>query len=403
MDTFEAIKQHCQANSKFTRVIDDFLIYYAVQKDRLEKKMDQKIKPYKHITKKVQDSYINFLKSEYIASQVLKKNGLLGKYLQHSTIKALPTEEYQYLVYQYKHPWRFSFAQIIERPAKDFFQMLDVFTGEEYLLYSPGMTTTPDQETIHLWFNLIAFNGKCWQTYGLILGFQSFTADDLFFFATELYPQLEDEEDLMRMVEKNPWPFFMLLSRATIPFTQSQGSLLMYHTAMDEVSDLPLQRLKEAFKIRWEEDVYELQLDKWSEPPHFAKAYYDESEGTLFRFAGTEAGFNQLNRSLQEQGIPFDPEPEIKVTPGMLITAEEVLRRKIVLDPYEELFAVEDQAESEELQKLNGLLGRLVPLLNNNEPFDIEQLATEAGVDVGVAKDILEKMKAQMRKLGEKD
>lgn len=401
MEPFEAIVKHCQANSQFTKpLIDDFLIYYAAQTDRLERKIAQKLKPYKHIALQLPTEYVNMLKSEYIASQIFRKNGLLGKYLRHSAIKALTPTDYNFLKFQHEHPWRFSFAQVLDQPAKHFFRMIDAFTGEEYLLYSPGMSRTLADEPIHLWFNLIAFNGNCWQSYGLIIGFNSFTANDLFFFATELNPDIEDDEDLIREVEKNPWPFFMLLISSRLPFTQSRGALLVFHTALDEVSSFPQAQLKEAFTIRKKDGVYELRLETWSEPPHFATAYFDEREKTLFRFASTEAGFSSLSKILREQGLPLDPEPEVEVTPSMLITTEKVLRRKIEINPYEKRFIERNEEHSEELDKLNHFLNLAMPFLNSNEPFDIEKLAAEAGVEIETAKEVMEKVQEQLRKLG---
>ena len=209
-------------------------------------------------------------------------------------------------------PGDLALPRILDQPAEHFFQMLDVFTAEEYLLYSPGMSTTLTEDPIHLWFNLIAFNGKCWETFGLIIGFNSFTPYDLFFFATELNPDIEDDQGMMREVEKNPWPFFMILYGSRHPFTQSQGELLVYHSAFDDVPSFPYDQLKESFEIRQNDGVYELQLENWSESPHFAKAYYDETEKALFRFSFTKAGFAQLNKILGQQGVVLDLEPHVK-------------------------------------------------------------------------------------------
>jgi hypothetical protein len=65
-----------------------------------------------------------------------------------------------------KHPWRFSFSVIVRNPAPVFFVMMDVFTVEEYLLYSPGIQDRIEGEEgmTCLYFNLISFNGYCWQT-----------------------------------------------------------------------------------------------------------------------------------------------------------------------------------------------------------------------------------------------
>lgn len=400
MESFKAIAKHCRENSRLGKtVIDEFLIYYAARQARLERKMNQKLKQYKQVAKKIPGEYVNMLKSEYIAAQVFRRNGLLGKYLSHSAIKALPPEYYDFLTFQHQHPWRFSFAVIVDRPADHFFQMQDVFTGEAYLLHSPGMAETLVERPVHLWFNLIGFNGKCWQTFGLIIGFNGFTADDLFFFGAELHPHIENEEDLMQAVEKDPWPFFMLLAHSMIPLTQSGGERLAYHTALDDLASFPYERLKEKFEIQWKDQVYELQLGEWSDHPHFAKAYYDEDEAALLRVALTKTGFSRLTGALARCGLDLDPEPEVEVTPGMLLAAEEILRRKIVLNPYEERFEDRNEENKEELDKLNHLLSLAMPLINNGEPLDIEKLAAEAGVEVEVAKDLLAAMQERLRKL----
>ncbi len=399
MEPFELIAKHCQDSSMLTKsLIDEFVIYYAAKREHLEKKIDKKLKQYRHVVGKIPSSYINILKSEYIASQVFKKNGLLGKYLQHSAIKALTSEEYDFLTYQYEHPWKFSFAVILHQPFKDFFQMQDVFTEEEYLLYSPGMSTTLKQQPVHLWFNLIGFNGKCWQTYGAIIGFNSFTPNDIFFFATELTPNIEDEEGLMREVEKNPWPFFLLLSGSTIPFSQSQGNLLIFQSSLDEVSFFPYGQLKNTFDIREKDGVYELQLGPWLELPHFAKAYFNEAERTLLRSTSTKTSFAELTKALSQHGIELDPEPQVEVTPGMLIITQKILRRKIELNPYEERF-IDRKENSEELEKLNHLLQLALPFINNNEPIDYDKLSAEAGIEVDVAKDLLANVIERIQKL----
>lgn len=384
-------------------MIDEFLIYYAARQDQLERKMDQKLKQYRHVAKKVPVQYVNMLKSEYIASQIFRKNGLLGKYLRHSAVKALTPKEYDFLVFQHQHPWQFSFAFVIDRPADDFFQMLDVFTGEEYLLYSPGMAVTLTERSVLLWFNLIGYNGKCWQTFGLIIGFSSFTPDDLFFFGSELDTSIEDEEDLMRTVEKDPWPFLLLLQSAAMPLTQSRGETMIYHTALADCAAFPYEQLKETFDIQWKDQVYELKLDEWSDHPHFAKAYYDESKAVLLRFALTETGFSRLTAALRQHGLDLDPEPEVAVTPGMLLATEEMLRRKIELNPYEKRFVDRDEKKDAEMDKFNHLLSLAMPLINNDEPLDIEKLAAEAGVDVETAKGLLGAVQERLRKLRDGD
>lgn len=396
---YKKIAQHCQANSRYSPIIDEFLIYYAAERERFEPKMNRALKKYRHVARQIPTSSLNIMKSEYIAVQLFRKGGLIGKYLKHSAIKKLPPDEYNFLEYQHQHPWRFSFAIILERPADDFFKMLDVFTNEEYLLYSPGTSQTLQSRSVYLWFNLIAFNGECWQTYGAIIGFSSFTPNDLFFFATELDPDMENEDDLMQRVEKNPWPFFMLAGYSNVPLTMSKGEPTVYHTALDEGKAFPSESLQDIFTIKSVEKVYELKLDEWSDPPHFAKAYYDEIDGSWLRFATTESGFSHLTRMLRQAGVDVDPEPHLEVTIGMLMATQEILREDIELDPYEILFVEPDQGHPGEMEKLNHLLDLAMPAINEGETLDIEKLAAESGVDPDTAKDLLSKVQERIQQL----
>jgi hypothetical protein len=400
-DNYQSMLRHCEKNRRISkRVIDEYLIYYAAAKAGLDKKMDQLLKPFRHVARELPASAVNVFKSEYIAAQLFRKNGLLGKYIKNPEIKALPAEDYRFLQQQLEHPWRFSYAVIKDNPAPDFYNMVDVFTSEEYLLYSPGMSETLTEMPAILWFNLINFNGQCWQTFGVIQGFQSFTPNDVFFFATELYPDLDDEEEMLRKIEDNPWPFFMLIAGSMWPRVASAGYNLVYHLATDEVARLPVDKLKKVFVVSWNKGVYELKSEAFSNPPHFAKAYFEESTKTLHRFAMTAHGFNQLTNELLKNGVAIDPEPLVEVGPSMLNITEEILRRKINLIPYEEMFASTPDADtSENTNKLNHLLKMALPFINEGKPFDIEKLAAEAGVDLDTAKQVLEQVTARVQKI----
>ncbi|HKK76673.1 MAG TPA: hypothetical protein VJ953_16470 [Saprospiraceae bacterium] len=399
MESFADIKKHCQDNSRFTPLIDKFLIYYAAERERLEPKMDRKLKQYKQVARQIPTPSLNIFKSEYITLQLFKKGGLIGKYLNHSTIKALGKEEFKYLSYQYAHPWRLSFAIIREQPAEDFYQMYDIFRDEEYLLYSPGMSRTLDEYPARLWCNLISYNGQCWQTYGVIMGWQSFTTDDIFFFATELHPEIETDAELLRAAEKDPWPFFMLITGSTLPQLDTQGEPMVYLSAEDELEELPYEPLKELSELRWKEDVYEISLEAWSGPPHFANAYYDEKEKLLFRYAATKTGYVKMTELLQQTGLTLDPEPHIRLSPGMRITIEKILGRDVTLNPYDAMFFQENPQTDEEIDKINHLLQLAMPLINNNEVLDTKKLAAEAKVDLELARELLRKAEARIKKL----
>jgi hypothetical protein len=298
MADFEEIKKICERTSRITAtVIDDFLLHYAAAKDNLAREFDQRVATYKHITRQLEVSWVNMLKSQYIVHRVFKADGLLRKYLNHVEIKRRPSDEQEFLKEQLAQPWRFSFSIIVENPSPDFYRMNDVFSGESFLLYSRSTTQTLKEQTPLLWFNLIAFNGVCWQTFGPVSSYQSFNEDDIFFFATEVNFRIEDEETLLQDVERNPVPYMLLLTGSRFPVTFNKKDELLILISDHDLEFLDTEQLKEKFKVEYSSGVYRLSLKRWDGPPHFAVAYYDEEEDALTLTSMTERGFDALTKN----------------------------------------------------------------------------------------------------------
>ena len=262
MIDYQKIAAHCKTHSTISeKVIDNFLMHYAFTKERLETKMKADFSKYRHLDfGEVHSSFINFCKAEYIVSKIFLKNGLIKKYLNHSAIKQLTKEEYAFLELQSQHPWKFSFAIVLDNPADCFYEMEDVFSGESYLLYSPSMKSTLKNSNPLLWFNLIGYNGLCWQTFGLVNSFRSFDVDDIFFFATELKPSISNEDELVEEVETNPVPFFMLSIGADKPQIFHKEYAICHHQATDSLPAFSLESFKDKFIVAWNEDVFQLKL-----------------------------------------------------------------------------------------------------------------------------------------------
>ena len=325
----------------------------------------------------------------------------IDKYLNQAAIKSLPEGQLHYLELQSKNPWRFSYSVILNDPSPDFYEMQDVFTGEEFLLYSPGTTQTFETQNPHLWFNLIGFNGQCWQTYGLITGFNGFTEDDIFYFATELNPEIQDEQDLLEELERNPIPFILLLAGANYPrITSKQEGLEIAHwAAEDEIGELDTKPYKDNFHIAWNKDVYQMELKGWCENPHFATAFYDEKKKTLFRYALTEIGFEALTRAFSKLDISLDADTHVAMS--MVMTTEKILNRKIKINPYERFF---EKTVSQEDQKSTALMNKFMqlalPYFNEKREPDLEALAEEAGIDIENARSLWEFLHEQMKGKG---
>ncbi|MEX0883862.1 MAG: hypothetical protein WDZ72_10355 [Cyclobacteriaceae bacterium] len=399
MEDYKQIKALCQKNATATfKILDEFLLYYAAEKDKLGKEIDRRLGTYRHITQQIDKSWFNMLKTQYIIHRVLKEGGLVHKYLKHVALQNLPPAHRSWLEQQAASPWRFSFAVVTDHPAEDFYEMEDVYTGEPYLVYSPGMSNTLKDGHRELWFNLIGFNGVCWQTYGPLAGYQSFGPDDIFFFATELNPSIEDDDDLIADVEKNPVPYMMLFLGSNQPLTVHEAHPLVIVLSDLEGVSLDTKLLEKDFNHDFVNGVHKLSLKGWELQPHFSVAYYDEKDNILQVTALTEMGYLKLVEVLNDYGMDLDDVPDIHVKPSMLNTTEEILKRKIELMPYELLFEPKQDPESDaELEKINQLMALALPDINAGKKPDIDGLAKKVGVDIDTAKEILEQVMGKLK------
>jgi len=396
MKDFKTIKDTCIANSEmFSRVVEDFLLYNVVNPKKLGTEVNMRFAPYRHITKEFQDGWINMFIMQYIIHKIFKRDGLIKNYLNHSAVQRLSQHDRNYLLQLASHPWKFSFSAITGKPAEHFFEMEDVFTDESFLLYSPGIADINREQRILLWFNLIGYNGECWQSYGPIGAYQSFQPDDIFFFATELQPDkwIENGHDVMDDVEENPVPYMMLLSGSVYPLTFHKDDQIVEVAAEYDFDSFDPKGLDKNFKIEYAGDVYRLSLKRWAGPPHFSMAYYDEKKKVLRLHSMTDRGFTELVNRLNSYGYNLSTEPDIRVNTSMIVTAGNILKKKIILNEYDSLFIKEQPVEdNEQLNKLNSLFAMALPEINAGRKPDIETLARKAGVEVETARDLLEQV-----------
>lgn len=394
MIDYQNIKNICERESVIAQsVVDGFLINYAAKQDKLEREASRILAKYKHITRKQDPGWINFLISQYIAHRIFRKDGLIKKYLNHSALKNLTPEERNYLEREATTPWRFSFSMITANPAQDFYEMEDVFSEESFLLYSPGIKKFLKAGNRLLWFNLIGFNGYCWQSFGPINGYKSFEPDDIFFYATELDPSLEDEDDVIENIDSNPVPYMMLLSGSEYPLTFHKDEQIVINQADYEVESLDLKRLQKHFEIESSGDVYQCSLKKWNEFPHLAQLYYDQNTQTLLLSSMTDKGFFKLIEVLNSIGVNLSEHSGIRLNLTMLTTAGNILQKEIELNEYEKLFTKKSTpTEQKEMDKLNHLVGLVLPDINAGRKPDLQALAQKTGYDIKMIEDIVNQL-----------
>ncbi|TFG89192.1 MAG: hypothetical protein E4H16_03980, partial [Candidatus Atribacteria bacterium] len=157
---YSILRKQCEKNSRISqKVVDSFLIGFAARHHDLEKKMSKYFTKYMHVLSMFERPEVGKFQAQYIAHKIFREGGLIEKFLKNPALNRLTGGEREFLEEQAAVPWRFSFSEIVEEPAKDFFIMRDAFTDDEYLLFSSSIGSLKTRGSILLWLNLIGFNG----------------------------------------------------------------------------------------------------------------------------------------------------------------------------------------------------------------------------------------------------
>lgn len=118
---YTELKAHCQRISAISKtVVDEFLMYYAVEKERLQPLMEKHLHRYKNTVSEIDPANIRFLQAEFICHRIFRKSGYIHKYLQLPVVKNLGKPAQDFLLQQSMQPWKYTFAFITAQPAPDF-------------------------------------------------------------------------------------------------------------------------------------------------------------------------------------------------------------------------------------------------------------------------------------------
>jgi hypothetical protein len=65
------------------------------------------------------------------------------------------------------------------------------------------------------------------------------------------------------------------------PLVAQQENEVVQVVGEGNSSTFDLQSLRKDFRVEYAEGVFKLSHEVWSEPPHFAEAYYEEATGKI--------------------------------------------------------------------------------------------------------------------------
>jgi hypothetical protein len=293
MPDYNRIRYMCEKSSTISDTfVDNFLIYLCSKEEGFEKKFARMLEDYRDIVQKMPEGWPMWLISQYIAFQLFREGGLAGKYLDHLQVRRRSAKELDYLRFQIGHPWRFVFCRETNRPKGDFFEMKDVLTDEEFLLYSPGIAETQRETgSVSVYFLLIGFNGACWQTYGTLAYFKGIQPFDLLYFAKQLKPGLQYFDEIPKLIAKDPLPFMMLWVGGEFPLTFNKDDMVVILQSEYGKEKFDPKKYKEDFTVKQKGAVYMLSLKKWHDFPHFSKAFYHTEKKIFTLSAMTDRGY----------------------------------------------------------------------------------------------------------------
>lgn len=395
---FREIEKTCNKQSELTKnFVDDFLIYFCAEKEGLEKLFARKLGQFRSTVQKMPEMWPDWLMSQYAAFHLFRKDGFARKYMSHPEILRRSGSEKAFLSFQVDNPWRYAFCSIKSNPSRHFFEMVDVLTNEQFLLYSSGLTETLEQYgPMQMYFYLIGFNGQCWQTYGPHTYFKGIIPSDLLFFARQLNSDVMFMNQIPALIDRDPLPWAMLYRSGEIPLTYHKDDMVIRNCSEYHEENFEPDEYEDLFKIERKYPLYKMSLKRWDRVPHFAACYYHKKKNRLILSAMTDRGYSKLIEAFGKMGYEFPVNSENRVTLAMLYTVKEVLGRDIQLNPYEEsFFEPVNQEQSENLEKINKFLRLLMEAHNEGKEINIEGFATMAGIDSDNAYSIAEQtMKA---------
>ncbi|MBE0643513.1 MAG: hypothetical protein IH600_05495 [Bacteroidetes bacterium] len=402
MIDYAEIEGLCKDNSAvLAKFVDDFLLNFCADRERLPEAFIREFEPYEHIVRVMPMQWTQMLLSQYIAHRLFRHGGLARKYRTHPAILSRSKNERAYLEAQITHPWRWCFSRVLERPHKDFFEMEDVCTEEIFLLYSPGMTRQIESDGLPMiTLLLVGNNGACWQTYGTIMPFMGLFAFDPLFVAQQINLLAHRMDEVPAVMDRSPLPFAMLWHGGNLPAMVHRGDFLVYHRTDLHRVNIPLDLLRTHFRIEKEGSVVHLSLKYWSKHPHFAEAFYDEKRRHLLVTAMTNRGYEKLVAAFAECNVKLPATAHRRGSMAAVSMISKVFGYDPTDHPYQELFAEPvSEMESKESERINRFLALYVQSRNDGTDCDIDATARSVGLDPAAAREIVATVDRKFREL----
>ncbi|MCH8569546.1 MAG: hypothetical protein LAT67_14835 [Balneolales bacterium] len=421
---YESIKTNCIKKSVVSdTVIDKWLLEYSAEKNKLDKLFHKNVRKHKKHFGDFDYELLQAMCAQYMYHCIFKEKGKIKSYLNHTEVKELPQSEYQYLVDLSKYPSRFVFCVISERPAPDFYVMIDIISGKEHLVYSPGITSiSKERPRILSWFIQLQFNGECYQTFGPLNYYNGILPSDIWYIASYITNE-DNKTDIDTEIQDDPFPFLALLNYAEMPLVMHKDNIIESCITEIELDDVSLLKpLNEQFEFKTNGEVTRYTLPEWKDFPHYARLYHDSEEGILTLVTQTRLSFKKYAEIMRASGIHIEDLPVEKLTAIAQVVLNDMLG-DFTVDEYEDLFEKEGKIndgfefddddddddfdfdfdddyydEEDGMELLNEFMNEIILLVNSDKRIPLKAVADSHGIKMEDAMNVIKMLESSLGK-----
>ena len=343
----------------------------------------------------------------YLLALILTDSKAIQK-LAKDNAAALRSKAKEVLSYWGEHPGFWCYFSIKEKLEGDFLTIRDLLSGEEHLLYSPGicgMQRTQESRDKH-YLCLMLGNGECLQTVG-ILRYNSLSVSDFLFYCNLFEP----EGRLDSIINKHYTKFFTLDEISSMPVVMHRGKQVQYTWQEFTLEDFSIDTLGGQWIIKEKGDETSYSLE---EPdPSMMDVPYGELLETDFPSMGftlyrnTKTGQMAINtnalasysiiaallqRSYPELSLPYEPEVAISMVLFIMLDG---MKMDLPWSTFKTIMEYKEKSkapESDDLARVNKFLQDYMMAKNTGKSFDAQAYSKKTGMPLDEIERIIESL-----------
>ncbi len=349
----------------------------------------------------------------YLLSLILTDSKAIQKLAKdHGPV--LRSKGKEVLSYWSEHPGFWCYFSVKEKLEGDFVTIRDLLSGEEHLLYSPGicdMQKTPESRGKH-YLCLMLGNGECLQTVG-ILRYNSLSVSDFLFYCHLFEP----EANLSSMINKHYTKFFLLDEISTTPVLMHRGEQVLYTWQTFTLEHFSIDTLGGQWIIKEKGDETSYSLEE-PDPSMMDVPYGELLESdfpsmgfTLYR--NTRTGSMAINtnallsysiitallqRSYPELSLPHEPDVAISMVLFSLLDRMDVDLPRSTFKAIMEHEETSKESESSDMTRVNKFLQAYMQAKNTGKSFDAQAYSKKSDMSLDEIESIIESLQGVLQK-----